>query len=964
MSTFVASYAPVRLVQTAALPSYAYSAGVITGTAALGTVFDGVTPSVGDRLLVVLEGTKNGIYVATAIGGSSYSLTRASDLDSSSHFVGGVQVDVVDGTTNAGGNNTGSRWGLLTQGTVVLDATVTTWARFCTSAAIYIYANQPPYNMFNDPLHRTDQQPRLLQLAWDLHLIAATLSIPAYAIIGSGDYLLEHTVPFRGRTGLIGLSPENTRFVTGNKTGGWTFIAGHDGTRPPTILGHAVDSNTHGGFANHPWQPSDSSGTLDGWINLTADYASSAHHAFLWNDGAPETPITQFEFLFNFECEALGGSGSRWHVASCRGAKTSKDPVETCFRITCADDGSMQAVLRLHDETSGSYSAATVTNGGGGTSTITGDSTVKPTADTTVVIYIVNGGTVGTAGITFLYSVDGKIFNASVANAIALGSATSITIGPSDSPFFFAKFNLSAGTVVTGASYTFTTSGVETTYTLNLPASTVQVGNKYQCALQYDASASGAIRFYCTKFGSTITPVTTTGHGGILQRSYESLVVGFGQNYGEENNDMRAAQFAYGVIRVSKGGIVLPSGTCPTTILGQPIPADQLVFLGFGYDPYWVVDSQLREVDGTIYGWLGTRGQTSDGYVDVYHRRANPDQPKNNRFESFSLFGAGSGIIECQSANADYRNLQFQCSGDQLRVVGPNPFTSHSDLAFQGGRRQLVGCTAGLTLLGNCTFQSGLIQLQAFASAVDQHGVLFLNPGNPDTRHCVLLDGAADSDTNIRNLAVDGEELQSSYRPREMLRTYARHNRRTTIGGSITTPYNLPMAWLGESDGILDLETYPLAMVSGRSCSISFEGSAAAPICLNAASVSIDSATPAKPVPWVNVSGATYVQGRGAPPNGTNLATGNETLLYSGGAVRRMLASTTAGNTDKTLSVTGVVEGDVWEFPVGSQGNQLRFINGGAAGGTLVTIAASTPQWVYKFQALGGHLGLNWVQVQ
>lgn len=976
---------PVRAVQTGALPAFSYNATtkVLTFTAngeLDASVFDGVVPKLADvnhDVLITSIGvanTVNGIYTKIQDGDGTHQSIwqRRADLDASADFANGVQIDVLDGAT-AGANNKGSRWGLATLTAVTLDTTATTWARLGTSGAIYIYANQSPYNLFNDPLHQHDQQPALKQLAWDLAQIYAVLGIPAYAIIGAGDYVVEHMVPFRKGTGLIGLSPENTRFLTSGRNGGWMFAAGHDGTRPPVLLGHVVDTTSAN---NKPWQPYDA-GQLDSWINLTTDLASNPHHCFLWtdrtSDAAHETPIAQFEFACNFECVSLG-TGTQ-HVASCRGAKTSKDGVETCFRITLASDGSMQGVLRLHDESTGSYSAATVTNGGGGTSVITGDGTIKPTADGTIVLYIVNGGTVGTPGITYLYSIDGGLtFNATPANALALGTATSISIGYPDSPFVTAKLNLSAGTVVTGASYTLTCSGVETSYTLNLPAATVAAGNQYECGLQYDGST---IRFYCAQFNATITVgitsniTTTSGHGGVLQRSYEELVVGNSMNFGAEGSDTRPAQLAYGAIRILQAPdlsaiiVSVPPTPCRTAIPGIASihASNQLCYLPFGFDGiYFHNDSQLKEIDGTVYGWTAARGQAADGWASVYMRRANPDQPKNNRFEGFTIVGLSSGIIEPSTVNAVYRDLWFQCAGDQLRVVGPNQFSRHESLRFTGGRKQLtiVG-GQGATLHGYCYHESGLIQCLTFGSGVDQNGAWFLNPG-ADTRHCVLLDCAADGDTHMRNVLIDGEELAGYPRPRELMRVYARHNRIVSIAGVVNGSYNLPIAWLGETDGTLDLASRPMAATSKRSCSISFEGSASAPLAINAASTSVDTSNPAKQVPWTNVNGKSYMLGRGAPPAGVNLATGNETLVLSDGPTRRMITGTTAGNSDKTLSVTGVREGDVWEFPIESQGNQVRFLNGGAAGGTLVTIAASTAARTYRFQALGGHLGLNWVQ--
>jgi len=103
---------PVRAVTTAALAANTYSNGTsgfgatLTASAngALAAV-DGVTLTVGDRLLVKNEATQanNGIYVVTQLGDAShpYILTRANDCNSATNIFPGITVNSTnDGTTN------------------------------------------------------------------------------------------------------------------------------------------------------------------------------------------------------------------------------------------------------------------------------------------------------------------------------------------------------------------------------------------------------------------------------------------------------------------------------------------------------------------------------------------------------------------------------------------------------------------------------------------------------------------------------------------------------------------------------------------------------------------------------------------------------------------------------------------------------------------------------------------------
>ncbi len=122
--------ASVRVATTAALASNTRSGNVLTASAngALASI-DGVSLSVGDRILVKNEatGANNGIYTITSLGGASatWSMTRATDADSSAEVTPGMYVFVEEGTTNA---DTG--WVLTTNATITLNTTALTFTQF------------------------------------------------------------------------------------------------------------------------------------------------------------------------------------------------------------------------------------------------------------------------------------------------------------------------------------------------------------------------------------------------------------------------------------------------------------------------------------------------------------------------------------------------------------------------------------------------------------------------------------------------------------------------------------------------------------------------------------------------------------------------------------------------------------------------------------------------------------------
>lgn len=95
-------------------------------------------------------------------------------------------------------------------------------------------------------------------------------------------------------------------------------------------------------------------------------------------------------------------------------------------------------------------SAGEVTVAFDGTSVPTIDSSTEPQDDYEVLIRFVDGGTIGTSGITYQWSLDG---GRTLSATTALGTATSITIPGSGG----VKVDLAAGTIVAGDELSFPT---------------------------------------------------------------------------------------------------------------------------------------------------------------------------------------------------------------------------------------------------------------------------------------------------------------------------------------------------------------------------------------------------------------------------------------------------------------------------------------------------------------------------
>ena len=128
--------ASVKVATTANLAAaYNNGAGTLTASSNGAIAVDGVTLSVGDRVLVKDQSTaaQNGFYkvTATGSGGAAFVLTRTPDADAASELTGGAFTFVEEGTANADNG-----YVLTTNGTPTLGTTNITFEQFSGAGQI------------------------------------------------------------------------------------------------------------------------------------------------------------------------------------------------------------------------------------------------------------------------------------------------------------------------------------------------------------------------------------------------------------------------------------------------------------------------------------------------------------------------------------------------------------------------------------------------------------------------------------------------------------------------------------------------------------------------------------------------------------------------------------------------------------------------------------------------------------
>lgn len=367
----VNNHAAVRVAQTAPLPGNpVYSGGAITGSAALTTQLDGIGPSysgtggplaVGQRVFVrdadvggSLPQTRSGIYTVASLGGSSYSLVRAADMNSSSDFLGGDAFDVTDG--GPGNQFSGSRWALTTLGAITLDTTALAWAQ--VNKPIQIVDLGKKYGIVPS---NADNAAGFRQFELDCR--AAPTGTLTEGVLGVGTYFLSFAnlgklgnVRLRGQVGQTFIMPASSHNAGETLMMGWR--------KPPTVYGGTVDTGS-GLTPIYMYDETSPGSGFDPYFDITRSgcVAFRSDPVAYTADTSDWTP---FAFAFNFRQMALpaaGATAASVHYYSCRGSVGSGSfgvaQLTTLFSLTVNGSGGVHLDCRLTDVTTGAYGAIT-----------------------------------------------------------------------------------------------------------------------------------------------------------------------------------------------------------------------------------------------------------------------------------------------------------------------------------------------------------------------------------------------------------------------------------------------------------------------------------------------------------------------------------------------------------------------------------------------------------------------------
>ncbi len=435
----------VRAVQTSPLTSWVYNAGTKTLTAPSngllsGTLFDNVTLAFSDsnkRLLVTSAtintnarapaATINGIYDWTTAGdaGTKAVLTRSSDLNSSASFVGGVVVDIVDGASVIRGNQR-SRWAMTTVGAITLDTTPIQFVRVDDNRLVFD-STESPYFVVADGA--TDFYPAMLQMAKDAFSsgfvtagIQCDYSLPAGVIKVSFPPSMGKGVGFHCDF------PDGAVLQRMQNVSGPLFVAGS--TLAVSFYGGTIDTAANA-TPLYLYDTGTPNGVNGPWFDIT--YCGGLYFRTPTVAGAEDDGWPIFEIVYNLHVVALpdGSFPSNTHITSIRGRRNNGDTLDTMLGVNANAAGNLLTTVRLKDRSSGVYGALVTT--GFGSATASGDATFTPTNDRAVQFRFTTGGTVGTPGIKFQYSLDGG--NSWLPDVpTALGSATSYTISEPPTP--------------------------------------------------------------------------------------------------------------------------------------------------------------------------------------------------------------------------------------------------------------------------------------------------------------------------------------------------------------------------------------------------------------------------------------------------------------------------------------------------------------------------------------------------
>jgi len=805
----------VRLVQTAALPAYGYSSGVVTATSngmLATTYFDGVTPALNDAVLLNLEGTHNGPYLCTQVGDGShpFKFTRRSDGDSSSDFYGGLTVNVLDGTLYKG-----TSWALQNQGVITLDTNSLTFVQLVEHPYIEVdMAKQYGLRVYADSstafiAWRDQGQPdagkAITQASYDYRGRNVRLRYP------SGGYIHCATPPslYFARQGVNNI---NTIHIGGGSDKTTLSFAGAGGhgvnscsTAPPTY-GPTIDTGANR-ISLALWDTTVNNPVQDPYFNLShAGLCIGDNKLFINNPGCDLAKgLKNFDVAFEgrpFEFFVANVE----HLVSCRGRRLLGDALDTCFAIYCDSNlKQVVATLRTYDATAGAYGSVTKT-GSAGTSVVTGDGTIKPNWDTTWMIYVEVGGTVGTADSKSVkFSFDG---GANWSSSQLIGAATSLTIQRTFTRLFggliTAKFNFGAGTLGAGDLYTCTSSGCNQTQTLASGSNTLTAGTNYQIRLWYNGTT---FALYLNAFGMTnrTAPIASVGMTGMVrQYPWEQTHLGrpynFGQRYGA--TDLPASHWYFAGLRIigdnvgsSNSSVVAPATTVETTLVqaynrtgGEPLTGQV----------YWWGPNSV-EAQNLPTGFNGGGVQTGpDGVVNHFTAELwdlpvligiSWIKPLRNLSYDFSAFlevhamssfpgvVRASGFYLGNTENSRFSDLNVPQGFGGFDIAGPSFFCSFDRIRASCVDYNMVVVAAAFVMLGHWVFDGGRIGL--YFSGANHSGQIEgracnfefnTEVGPPNGTLCTLtIDGTDgggltigfidDENGAVPNSSISGDEL-------------------------------------------------------------------------------------------------------------------------------------------------------------------------------------------------------------
>lgn len=957
------------------------------------TFFDDITtPAVGDRVLVqnagftATDARSYGIYELTSVGsaGTKASMRRPADLNTSASFVGGVSFDVFGGTRYIN-----TRWQLSTLGTVTLGTTLLAFNLISTSV-VEVDLSASPYFIKDYPDYATWYAKDRTDYGRALDLFCYTYRNTGGNVVGrlpsaNGGYIAI-TEPFDhyGYVTIKGAG-KGASLLGSVLSGGHICVAqnlyndlAHDGF--PEIGGTLVDT-----YAN--------STPLSTYRNTNGDvdrkfYYNLSHAGLILADW------TQFECRMLARFETVNFNDPYSHIISCRGARTAADTTdygpsssfEGCpFSLVLNEKAippTISARMRLTDTTAGVYATGGgITHTGGGAGTVVGDGVVKPTEDApNFTVRIESSFTAGAAGVNLIsWSIDGTRFCAPV----DIGTATTKVIGNEVNEFdqpFTAKIVLSGALVATDT-YKIPCSGVNQLVTLT-SATTVTTGANFDICLQY---RSNKMFLYVSTAGgaldsgaSAVTGVACTGV--VRQRYWENTILGHPQNAGvfEASSDFNGARFWLGGIRFKASSVTAPGATVTTLYdSGNAITGGKLC---------WVPNTvDVRKDPGAVYRRRYKASAEPNQYASwiVPRMPTNGLQISNGGFEglSFSTLSGdpvhGCGLLTVGWRSRTIKDVRFEGGYKGWSAVGPDYCSITHDIDWGsklGASLEFFQGQLTLTGVQNCLNSSSAEYFVISSAAVSASGCQFQNTENGGaglrTRVCMRLSQLLTS--SFDNWQCDAENQQQSPTGRELIRACVNDGCTLTVSGNVFTTETLGV--ITNSGGVASGTTGEIILGN---------------LGIVATGVTVSNVPVGAHPPFsvVNSDGAAFVPSDGLRYNGlaafptpmvdradkwrklgvagvVALTSGSQSLTFRRGIVSRLALNTLAANTTYTLSVTGAVEGDIWDFRIEPQATYTTtLLNGGAAAATGIYANGATPAATRDRYRMRFDSSRNWISI-